>query len=131
MDCLVLHCTETRRVSCFVIALTCEISKCGMTALSYAVYSRNDSVVRLLLKNGAKASDKDNSYLQDAAKFGYYGIAKMLIEAGASVNDGRPSPVILAAQNKHRKLLTLFSEYGDIEAGRCFISNNHQPGFKP
>lgn len=106
-------------------------NKCNFTALGYAVHYRNDSIVRLLLENGAKASDKDNSYLQAAARFGYYGIAKMLIQAGASVNDGRPSPVILAAQNKHRKLLTLFSEYSDIEAGRCFIPDNHQPGFKP
>ncbi|RYP77013.1 hypothetical protein DL769_003498 [Monosporascus sp. CRB-8-3] len=79
-----------------------------------AVKGRNPDVVRLLLHHGANpnCSPVSDTALTAAARGSAISIAKMLLAAGASPDEGRPPPIVMAVFKEDMDMFSLLREYG-------------------
>ena len=112
----------------------------GQTALMWAVAQQHVEVVRVLLASGARVDDRSRAYPQVvsssgnadpsgvfevllggytpllfAARHGDVASARLLIAAGAAVDDAAASgttPLVVAAHGNHRELATFLLEAG-------------------
>lgn len=93
------------------------------TALYYAVCHDMQEIVDLLLENGANLTGSE-PYLRIAVNFGFYAIAEKLLQHGAKINEGYPSPIFTAMEKGDKKMLELLEKYrkdSDIVSGKLLL----------
>ncbi len=95
-----------------------QIQPDGMTALHWAVFYQNDSIVRKLLESGA-GSDQKTAYdvtpLRIAAKLGDAKNTRLLLDAGADPNDALPGGervLMTAARTGNAEVVRLLLNHG-------------------
>ncbi|KAI9772775.1 MAG: hypothetical protein M1839_002320 [Geoglossum umbratile] len=88
----------------------------GGSTIHYALHSRNESVVRFIMDNGALLDDSfpGLSILCKAIKSGLLDLVPLLLEKGANVNKEESSwtPVALAFSKKRRDVVELLMDRG-------------------
>lgn len=89
------------------------------TLLKVATKKGNKTIVELLLNNGAEPNLNDRDALVTAAYKGEYEIAKMLVAAGANVNNNKHS--------KHQFPLQLASNYGHEDIVGLLLKKGANP----
>ncbi|KAI1210104.1 ankyrin repeat-containing domain protein [Annulohypoxylon truncatum] len=81
-----------------------------------AVQGGNPDIVKLLLDHGADPNPKlllvADTALMFAARLSRLSMAKMLLEAGANVNEGCTPPIILAVLKENMDMFRLLRQYG-------------------
>ncbi|KAI1778445.1 ankyrin repeat-containing domain protein [Hypoxylon cercidicola] len=98
-----------------------EAGACGLSPgysryqpLLAAVKSGNPDIVKLLLNHGADPNwcPVVNTTLLIATRFSRLSIAKILLEAGAKVNEGCPPPIVVAVFREDMDMFRLLRQYG-------------------
>ncbi|CAM9445105.1 unnamed protein product [Ectocarpus sp. 8 AP-2014] len=120
-----LHNASRRGASELVTALlssgAIDVNQCdlyGMSPLMFAAEKGSSSVVKILLKNGASVSIKENggfTALHLSAQHGHPAVTRLLASAGASleeVNERHCTPLHLAAQRGQWKAMEALIEAG-------------------
>jgi ankyrin repeat protein len=86
------------------------------STIHYALLSRDESVVRFALENGALVDDSspNNSTLCKAIQFNLTNLVPLLLEKGADVNkeSGNWTPVSKAFSRKRKELVKLLIDHG-------------------
>ncbi|CAG9998215.1 unnamed protein product [Clonostachys byssicola] len=92
----------------------CEADDSHFKPLSWGIRSSNPEVVRILLAHGADPNRFPlcNTALMKAARESSLPIAKMLIEAGARVNEGLPPPIVVAVFKEDMEMFNLLRRHG-------------------
>ncbi|CAH0033362.1 unnamed protein product [Clonostachys rhizophaga] len=92
----------------------CEEDHSNFKPLSWGIPSGNPEVVRILLAHGAdpNRSSPGGTPLMRAARGSSIPIAKMLIEAGARVNEGSPPPIVVAVFMEDMEMFNLLRRHG-------------------
>ncbi|CAG9937357.1 unnamed protein product [Clonostachys rosea f. rosea IK726] len=92
----------------------CEEEHSNFKPLSWGIPSGNPEVVRILLAQGAdpSRSSPGGTPLMRAARGYSIPIAKILIEAGARVNEGSPPPIVVAVFKEDMEMFNLLRHHG-------------------
>ncbi|VUC32028.1 unnamed protein product [Clonostachys rosea] len=82
--------------------------------LLWGIGGGNPEVIRLLLAHGAdpNQSSHGETALMKAARVSSIPIAKLLIEAGARLNEGSPPPIVVAVFKEDMEMFTLLRGHG-------------------
>jgi ankyrin repeat protein len=92
--------------------LEAGISPAGSKELSEAIFIGNASHARLLIEAGAEVDDKDGKALWAAAQGGQVAIVRMLLEAGAKVSSASESAFGAALRHGETEITRLLLEAG-------------------
>lgn len=92
----------------------CEEDYSKFKPLSWGIRSGNPEVVRLLLAHGADPNrfPPGDTALMKATRESSIPIARMLIEAGARVNEGLPPPIVVAVFKEDMEMFNLLRRHG-------------------